>query len=116
MKGKIVIATVAAFFVSGWLLTGPDPFTAIVLGFAAAVLCFVPLVILAGRKFVQKSPRAMQTLVCALVCIVAILLLHYILLVQRVTRLQDAPAVSAPQPQTSSRDGTLPYAPLGPAQ
>ena len=106
MKGKIVIATVAAFLISGWGLSGPDPFTAIVLGFAAAVLCLVPLLILAGRKFVQRSPSAMQTLVCVLVCMAAVLLLHYVLLIQRfTTRLPDPPAVSSPQRQTSPANG-----------
>jgi hypothetical protein len=105
MKGKVVIATIAAFLISGWGLSGPDPFTAIVLGFAAAILCCVPLLILAGRKFVQRSPNAMQTLVCVLVCMVAVLLLHYVLLVERFTRPRNPPVVSSPQRQTSPENG-----------
>ncbi len=73
---KILIAAIIAWFVGGFLLSpSPDPFSALVGGALAAFLCAVPLLILARFAFLRTASKPMHTLVCSLVCLVAILFL-----------------------------------------
>ena len=72
MKTKIAISTIAAFFL-GLMFGPPDPLTLLVLGVEAAFFCAVPLLILARRDFVKSASGPVHTLVCVLVCMVALL-------------------------------------------
>ncbi|NLH43854.1 MAG: hypothetical protein GX448_18600 [Planctomycetes bacterium] len=69
---KILVSTGAAFL-AGCVLSPPDPLTGITTGGMMALLCGVSLVILARFAFMKSASRPMQTLVCALVCLAAVL-------------------------------------------
>lgn len=84
MKMKIIISTIVAYFISSWL-SPQDVVTALIFGVGSALLCCVPLLILARRKFVKSSPNSMHTLVCILVCMVSILSVQIWLLFNRIT-------------------------------
>jgi hypothetical protein len=74
MMKKIVISAVAAFFFSGVLGTpSPDPFSMLVLGTGAALLCAIPLSILSQLSVMKSASGSVHTLICILVCLVAIL-------------------------------------------
>ncbi len=76
MKKKIVITTIIAFFVGPQLaFPVPDPASFLIGGAMAAFLCAVPLLILARFAFVKTAAKPVHTLVCSLVCMIAILLL-----------------------------------------
>lgn len=71
MTRRMVASTVVAWFVGFAFGTG-DPFTALVFGFIAAILCFVPLFVLSRRRFVKSAAGSVQTLICVLVCMIAV--------------------------------------------
>ena len=73
MTKKIVISTVAAVLVSFVLCPVPDPLSVLVLGGMGAFLCAIPLLILARLAFVKSASKSVHTLICVLVCLVAIL-------------------------------------------
>ncbi len=73
MTKKIVISTVAAVLVSFALCPAPDALSALVLGGMGAFLCAIPLLILARLTFVKSASKSVHTLVCVLVCLVALL-------------------------------------------
>jgi hypothetical protein len=75
MTTKIVISTIAAFILGPLLFAPPDPLSMLVLGGAAAFLCAVPLLVLARFSFVKSASTSVHTLLCILVCLVAVLLL-----------------------------------------
>jgi integral membrane sensor domain MASE1 len=83
MKAKIAISTIVAFLIS-FMLSPPDLVSQIILGFVSALLCFIPLLILARCKFMKSSPNTMHTLVCILVCMVSFLSVHWILSQKRI--------------------------------
>ncbi len=75
MWWKILIATIIAWW-SGYILApGLDPLSALVGGGIAAFLCAVPLLILGRFAFMKNAAKPVHTLVCSLVCLVAILFL-----------------------------------------
>jgi len=89
MKERIVIAIMIAFVVGPQLAySGRDPFNFLVGGSEAALLCAVPLLILARSAFMKTASKSVQTLVCGLICVVAILLLTCQSLAVRVGRQQ----------------------------
>jgi ABC-type anion transport system duplicated permease subunit len=100
MTKKIIIAAVIAYAI-GCLLGPPDRISQIVFGLMAAVVCAVPLLILARFPFVKTASKPVHTLVCVLVCMIAVLSLFCYTLVLRITsnheRLQ-APPVASSQP------------------
>jgi predicted PurR-regulated permease PerM len=73
MKRKIVISTVAAFLVGFFLLTPPDLISQLVCGVLAAFLCGVPLAVLGRFAFLKSASASVHTLVCVLVCLIAVL-------------------------------------------
>jgi hypothetical protein len=74
MKKKIVLSTAAAFLISGVLgPPSPDPFSSLVLGVEAAFLCAIPLLILSRLNVMKSASKSVHTLVCVLVCMVAVL-------------------------------------------
>ncbi len=78
MTNKIVISTIAAFFISGVLGTpSPDPLSMLVLGTGAALLCAIPLLILSKLSVMKSASKSMHTLICVLVCLVAVLSVLY---------------------------------------
>lgn len=72
LSAKILVSTGVAFF-SGSLLPTPDPLSCIMAGGMMALLCGVSLAILTRFAFMKSASRSMQTLVCALVCLAAVL-------------------------------------------
>ncbi len=89
MKERIVIAIIIAFVAGPQLAyPGPDPLNFLVGGSEAALLCAVPLLILARLAFMRTASKSVQTLVCGLICVVAILLLTCQSLAVRVGRQQ----------------------------
>jgi len=73
LRKKITISTAAAFVGGLAFALSPDPFTGLVLGAAAAVLCGVSLLILSRFQFVKSASSRVQTLICVLVCLAAML-------------------------------------------
>lgn len=71
-SAKILVSAGVAFF-SGTLLPSPDLVSQISTGGMMVFLCGVSLAILARFAFMKSASRSMQTLVCALVCLVAVL-------------------------------------------
>lgn len=100
MRKKIIIATAVAFVI-GNLLGPPDLISQLTFGAMAALLCVVPLLVLARLAFVKAASRPMHTLVCALVCIISVLSMFSYLLVLKATRdherLQAPPTASSQQ-------------------
>jgi hypothetical protein len=74
MKKQILITTVIAWF-GGFVLAPNDLISAFVYGGIAAFLCAVPLLILGRFAFVKTASKPVHTLICSLVCLIAILLL-----------------------------------------
>lgn len=72
MKKKIIISTIVAYCIC-YLLGPPDRVSQLVYGLAAALLCAVPLLILARCRFVKTSSKSVHTLVCVLVCMISVL-------------------------------------------
>lgn len=100
MSKKIIIATAVAFVI-GSLFAPPDLISQLTSGVMTAFVCAVPLLILARLAFVKAASGPMNTLVCALVCIISVLSIFSYLLVWRVThdreRLQAPPTASSQQ-------------------
>ena len=90
LRMKIVMSTAVAFL-SGFVFTpSPDPFSALVFGMPAALLCGVSLLILSRSSFMKSSSKSVQTLVCVLVCIVSVLSVACLLfVVPRIPGLRD---------------------------
>ena len=86
-SSKIIITIGAAFFV-GALLGPPDTLSQLMLGAEAALLCVIPLLILGRCKFVRGSSESMRTLVCVLVCLLAIVSAQFHLCLHRIVRLE----------------------------
>jgi len=84
MRTKINVSMLVAFFISALLLSPPDHLSQLFNGVAAALLCGIPLVVLARLGFVKSASSSMQGLVAALVCIVAVLLLACFLFMQMI--------------------------------
>ena len=72
MKKKIIISAIVAYCI-GYLLSPPDMMSQLTNGLLAALLCTIPLLILAGRGFVKTASTSVHTLICVLVCMVAVL-------------------------------------------
>ncbi len=103
MKKKIAISTVVACFVVALLCApSPDPFSMLVLGGAAAFFCAVPLLIFARFAFMRTASKPVHTLVCVLVCLVAILSVECFLLTQVVASQQHRLYREANSSSTSS--------------
>jgi len=99
MKKKIVISTIVAFCIGG-ALAPPDTVAQLANGLLAALLCAVPLLILARCGFVKTASKSVHTLVCVLVCMVAVLAFAcYMLTLVVSSRTRDpgiVPEVSSP--------------------
>jgi amino acid permease len=82
LRKKITISTAVAFLSSA-IYAPPDPLSILVLGTMAAFLCSVPLLILSRFQFMKSASSRVQTLVCVLVYLVAMLAtLGYVLLLR----------------------------------
>lgn len=114
MWGMIIITIGAAFFV-GALLGPPDALSQLMLGAETALLCAIPLLILGRCKFVRGSSESIRTLVCVLVCLLAIVSVQFHLCLHRIVTLerrmhdladssQDTSIVSPPE-QTQEESG-----------
>jgi hypothetical protein len=89
MRRKIAIGGVMAFFMGALLLSpSPDPFSALVIGVAGAILCWVPLLVLARFRFMKSASPSVQTLIVAVVCILAVLLLACLPFVNRISHMR----------------------------
>jgi integral membrane sensor domain MASE1 len=88
MKTRIIISTLAAFIVAGVLLSPPDPFSLLVNGALTAILCFIPLFILSRFRFVESAAGSVQTLVCVLVCMLALSVFLCLVMSHRISALQ----------------------------
>jgi hypothetical protein len=73
MTKKIVVSTVVAFLVGFLLLAPPDLISQLVCGLLVAFLCGVPLVVLGRFAFLKSASSSVQTLVCVLVWLIAVL-------------------------------------------
>ncbi|MCL5280553.1 MAG: hypothetical protein M1376_11665 [Planctomycetes bacterium] len=83
LRKKTTISTVAAFISSTVYVSAPDPLSYLFLGAMAAFLCGVPLLILSHLQFMKSAPSRVQTLICVLVYLVAMLAtLGYVLLLR----------------------------------
>jgi hypothetical protein len=99
-----VIATIIAWFIGGFVLSPtPDPFSALVDGGIGAFLCAVPLLILGRFAFVKTAAKPVHTLVCSLVCLVAVLSLMCYTLTLRVRYQQRRIDEQAKMSQQASR-------------
>jgi len=98
MKKKIVISTIVAYCMC-CLLGPPDRVSQLFYGLLAALLCAVPLLILARCGFVKASSTSVHTLLCVLVCMVSVLSVAcYILTLSAASRAHefaDLPEVSS---------------------
>jgi len=88
MRTKIATSVAVAFLIAVLLLSGPDPFSALSNGVIAALLCGIPLLVLARFHFMKSASPSVHTLVAALVCVLAVLLLACLLFMQRISHLQ----------------------------
>jgi hypothetical protein len=80
LRKKITISTGVAFLSSA-VYAPPDLVTCLFLGTMTAFLCGVPLLILSRCQFMKSASSRVQTLVCVLVYLVAMLAtLGYVLL------------------------------------
>ena len=86
---RILISTGVASFIGFAAAPGGDPLTAIASGFIAAFLCFVPLFVLSRYDFVKSATGSMQTLVCVLVCMLALSVLAWTIMAHRIAYLND---------------------------
>jgi hypothetical protein len=82
-----IAASAAVALVAGYMLSPPDPLRAIVFGGAAAILCAIPLLVLARFEFLKAASRPIHTLICVLVCLIAILSLACFVLASRIAHL-----------------------------
>ena len=98
MTRKIVISAAVAFCI-GFMLAPPDLISMIISGVLAALLCVLPLLILARFRFVRSASKAIHTLVCVLVCAIALLSLECYMLnaavARQAERLQEPTAASS---------------------
>jgi Na+(H+)/acetate symporter ActP len=99
---KIIISTGVASFIGFVAAPGGDPLSAIASGFIVAFLSFVPLLILSRYQFMKSSTGSVQTLVCVLVCMLALSVLACTRMAHRIAYLNDqldsyrrAPAVES---------------------
>lgn len=88
MTKKIVASAVISYFAIS-LLNPPDIVAQTILGIAGALLCAVPLAILARFGFMKESSGSVHTLVCIVVCMIAVLSVQCYMLRQRVQGLQS---------------------------
>lgn len=89
IRRKIAISMAVAFLLAPLLLTpSPDPFSALTGGLIAALLCGVPLLVLARFPFMKSASPSVHTLIAGLVCFLAIVLLACLLFMQRISHLQ----------------------------
>jgi hypothetical protein len=98
MSKKIFVAAVIAYAIT--VLLGPrDMISQITFGAMASMLCLIPLLILARLAFFKNAPKPMHTLVCVLVCMVAVLSIFCHMLMLRITQdtreFQDTPVVTS---------------------
>jgi hypothetical protein len=83
LRRKIAISMAAAFVSSAIFAPVPDMISCLILGTIAAFLCGVPLLILSRFPFMKSASSRVQTLVCVLVYLVAMLAtLGYVLLLR----------------------------------
>jgi len=74
MIARIAITTAVVFVVAASrFFCGPDAISQLVIGVAAVVMCFVPLFVLSRRQFIKSAAGSVQTLVCVLVAMIALL-------------------------------------------
>ena len=98
MKKKIIISTIVAHCIC-YFLGPPDMISQLVNGLTAALICAVPLQILARCGFVKASSRSVHTLLCVLVCMISVLSVAcYILALSATSRAHEF----ADQPEVSS--------------
>ncbi len=100
MTVRIIITTVVAYLVG--LVSTHDVLTNLINSVLAASLCFIPLFILSRRPFLKSATGSVQTLVSVLVCMLALSVVGYILMANRVAlreggvgRIQEEPALRA---------------------
>ena len=80
MGKRIAISTAVTFLVASLLLTpSADPFSALTIGLVAALLCGIPLLVLARFPFMKSASPSVHMLVAALVCLLASLLARLLL-------------------------------------
>ena len=102
MAKRIPISTIAAFLIGGVLVApSPDPISMLVLGVGAAFLCAIPLLVLSRFSFMKSASTSVHTLVCVLVCMVAVLSVMCFTLAMLVRHRQevDGRALVSSQPQ-----------------
>lgn len=105
MTKKIAITAIVAYCI-GFMLGPPDLITMFLNGLIAAFLCALPLLILARFGFVKSASRAMHTLTCVLVGMVALLSLECYVLnvaVAHQTEPSQEPTTTSSSPTTQSR-------------
>ncbi len=101
LRRKIVLSAGVAYLAVVLLTLSPDPLTGLVPGTAAAFLCGIPLLILARSRFLKAASDPIHSLVCALVCLTAVLLVMCLLLFQRITHFsQRANALDRSSPNS----------------
>lgn len=95
LRRRIAAGMVVAFLLGMLMLSpSPDPLSALILGTAAAILCVVPLLVLARSRLMKSASPSVQTLIVALVCILAVLLLLCLLFAQRQSRMHEGNATA----------------------
>ncbi len=83
LRRKITISAGVAFVSSAIYVGAPDPLSYLFLGAMAALLCGVPLLILSRFQFMRSASGRVQTFVCVLVYLLAMLAtLGYVLLLR----------------------------------
>ncbi len=115
---RIMISTAVACFIGFASAPGGDLLSGIVYGLLSAFLCFVPLFVLSRYHFVKSATGSVQTLVCVLVCMLALSAVTVANMSFRIARLNDeldsyrrAPAVESlldsPDGQSQSPAGQV---------
>jgi len=82
--GTKIIISMAVALLCGYLLSPPDLISEIVIGVPTALLCGVSLLVLSRFRFMKSASRSAQTLVCALTCAAAVLLVVLLLFGPRI--------------------------------
>lgn len=98
LSRKIFIAAVVAYAI-GLLFSPPDMISQMTSGVMTAMLCLIPLLILARRTFFKNASKPMHTLVCILICMVSVLSMFCHMLVVKIAhdakRSQDTAVVTS---------------------
>lgn len=90
MTTRIIITTAVAFAIAINPLIGPrDVFSQLLSGVIIVFLCFVPLFVLSRFHFMKSAAGSVQTLVCVLICMLALLSLMCFVMGNRIASLHD---------------------------